>query len=237
MLKTYFKGFQLEEGLRTQPWTTAERDENERYYNFREHPELIPKVLEDYKPWDHYEAVQRFYELVAWVNGPESRFESNDCAFHGPRENFQKDRFPKQLMCSGRFMFFFRDLVQNLSVDSRQVVILDQHRPPAYNANLLFQWFVNRSMELIDQLHQETMWACIAPELFPVRYDEAPVAPADKFGYQFSFQFWAWGDDEKETMENLVAVVDTMLQVLKTMSDELPGAIQNLVDNAEKANK
>ena len=92
-------------------------------------------------------------------------------------------------------------------------------------------------MELIDQFHHETIWACVAPELYPVRYGEAPVTPADRFGYQFSFQFWAWGDDEKETMENLVAVVDTMSQVLKTMSDELPGAIQNLVDNVKKANK
>lgn len=227
----------MEEGLRTQPWTAAERDENERYYNFRQRPELIPEVLEDYKPWDHYEAVQRFYELVAWVNGPESKFESNDCAFHGPRKNDQKDTFPKELVCSGRIMFFFRDLVQNLSVDSRRVVIVDQRRLPNYSANLLFQWFVDRSMELIDQLHQETTWACIAPELYPVRYDEAPVNPADRFGYQFSFQFWAGGDDEQEAMKNLEAVVDTISQVLKTLSDELPAAIQNIVDNAEKAER
>ena len=237
MLKTYFKGFQMEEGLRTQPWTTAERDENERYYNFRQYPELIPEVLEDYKPWDRYEAVQRFYELIAWVNSEESRFESNDCAFHGPRENFQKDRFPKELACSGRFMFFFRDLIQNLSVDSRQVVIVDQRRLPNYRANLLFQWFVNRSMELIDKLHQETLWACVAPELYPTRYDEAPVSPADRFGYQFSFQFWAWGDNEQGTMENLGAAVDTMSQVLKTMSAELPAAGQNIMDSAQKPNK
>jgi len=235
MLKTYFKGFQMEEGLRTQPWTSAERDENERYYNFRQHPELIYEVLEDYKPWDHYEAIQLFYGLLAWVNGPESRFESNDCAFHGPADNFQKDRFPKELMCSGRLMFFFRELTFNLSVDSRQVVIIDQRRPPRYSANLLFQWFVNRSMELIDQLHQETRWACVAPELSPVRYDDAPASPEDRFGYQLSFGFWAWGDDEQETMENLSAAVDTILQVLKTTSDELPAAIQNIVNNAKKS--
>lgn len=30
-MKKYFKGFPLEAGLRTHPWTTGERGENERY--------------------------------------------------------------------------------------------------------------------------------------------------------------------------------------------------------------
>lgn len=191
MKKPYFKRF-VTEGLRTQPWTTAERDENERYYNFRSNPELISKVLEDYKPWDRYKAVQQFYELVAWVNSEDSRFESNDAAFKGPSENFQRDTFLKALVCSGRLMFFFRNLRLNLSVDSRTV----DYTRPDYTLNLFFEWLERRSLQSIERVHQETEWACSALEIYPVLYNEAPVNQADRFGHQISYKFWAWGDDE-----------------------------------------
>jgi hypothetical protein len=227
-MRPYFKGFELNARIRTQPWTTAQRDENEQYHDLRSHPELIPEVLEDYKPWHHYEAVQRFYELLGWANGETSRFQSNDCAFKGPSENNQREKFRKKLVCSGRLMLFFRSLDLNLSVESKEFALRNVKGPPDYSANLLFQWLVQRSLELIGPLDKDSIWTCVALEICPVHYTEASGNDEDKFGHQVSYEFWAWGDDEKETMENLKIVVGTMSRCLKTLSDELPEALREL---------
>src|SRR5579862_773029 len=71
---------------RQHPWTTAgdKPDAVERYWDFRNHPEQISVVLEDFKPYEHHAAVPRFYELLGWVNGDDSLFESNDCGLRPP---------------------------------------------------------------------------------------------------------------------------------------------------------
>jgi hypothetical protein len=227
-LRPYFKGFILNERIRAQPWSTAERDENEKYYDFRAHPELISEVLEDFRPWDHYESVERFYELVRWVNGDDSRFESNDCAFAGPSENAQKEKFSKELVCSGRLMLYFRSLDLNLSTGSGEFALRVEKDPPDYLANLLFEWLVERSLELIGPLDKESIWTCLALEIHPAFYTEALVNDKDKFGHQVSFQFWAWGDNEGETMENFGIVVDAMSRCLRILSDEMPEALRTL---------
>jgi hypothetical protein len=71
------------DGVRSHPWQAAAYDCACRCYDFKTHPELIPKVLEDFVPWAKYPAVQDFYSYVAWLNGPDSELESNACAFAG----------------------------------------------------------------------------------------------------------------------------------------------------------
>ena len=51
------------------------------------HPDQIPLVLPDFKPWSHYPAIQTFYALLTWLNGPDSIFESNDCGLRAPRRD------------------------------------------------------------------------------------------------------------------------------------------------------
>jgi hypothetical protein len=90
-----------------------------KYYDFKKNPELVSEVLEDFKPWAHYDSVQLFYEMLRWVNGPESKFETSDCGFRGPGENQQKDGWPKEMVCSGGLFVFFRNLQYNLSDESK----------------------------------------------------------------------------------------------------------------------
>lgn len=66
---------------RTHPWTFAEHNPSWRYVDFRREPEKIETSLEDFRPWAQFPATQRFYELIRWLNGPDSLFETNDCAF------------------------------------------------------------------------------------------------------------------------------------------------------------
>ena len=195
MEKVWIKGFIRDVGLRRQPWTTAEHDESHKYYDFKRNPDLIPDVLEDYKPWAERRSIQKFYDLVRWVNGDNSPFESNDCAFHGPKPNSQKDRFPKEQVCSGRLMFFFRDPTLNLSDDSIQVASIykGEKEVPPFSISPHLQALAKTSLQLLLDIRPEFQWGSIAIEAHPVVYDEAPFAYENRFGYELSFHFWAWG--------------------------------------------
>jgi hypothetical protein len=69
--------------LRSHPWIDGESDPAHRYYDFRTSPERIRSSLEDMQEWSAYPATETFYRLLEWLNGSESVFESNDCAFSG----------------------------------------------------------------------------------------------------------------------------------------------------------
>lgn len=102
---------------RTHPWTVTEYDEcGGSYHDFKLFPESVPEVLEDFIQHSHRPAVQRFYDFVKWLNRPDGKFESNDCAFRGP-ETHQDVIFRWPLRASGRIEVFFRDLVQNTGRD------------------------------------------------------------------------------------------------------------------------
>src|SRR5215213_968971 len=102
---------------RTHPWTTALSDESHRYYNLIEKPELIETSLEDFLPYNNYPAIQTFYELLKWLNGSDSIFESNDSALSNKIE-INTDRNTPQIAqqshrIRGRLFFFFREHILN----------------------------------------------------------------------------------------------------------------------------
>jgi hypothetical protein len=221
-MQSKFKSFVLEEGVRYHPWTTALRDEKERYYDFRECPDLIPKVLEDFLPWDSYPAIQTFYELLRWLNGPDSKLESNDCAFSGIKEN-GIPQVPKTRGCNGRLMFFLRDIPLNLSPDSEAAreKLKQAKQVVQYKLSRHLQWLGNRSLELIQNTRVSSEYTFVELEIHPVYYSDAPVDENKRLGYELSFKFWAWGDTDEETMRNLHMVVETMFSSLKQISKEM----------------
>jgi hypothetical protein len=106
---------------REHPWNTSVVNSSWRYQNFRENPELIAQVLEDFKPFAHYQAVHTFYDLVRWVNGDGSPFESNDCGLRPPKRDDAPPPmipFDSPIGIHGRFAFFFRDLKVNSQSDA-----------------------------------------------------------------------------------------------------------------------
>ena len=64
---------------RMHPWDKATKNSEWRYYDLKSNLELTPTVLEDFKPWERYPAIQNFYDLLRWINGPDAIFETNDC--------------------------------------------------------------------------------------------------------------------------------------------------------------
>src|SRR5437879_2142848 len=99
--------------IRGHPWRGSEYSDQVEYYDFKTNPELIRAKLEDLKPYTDWPAINRFYELLEWLNGPDSFLETNDCAFRGPAEN-QNPQMAFALECRGRIMLLFRELKLNI---------------------------------------------------------------------------------------------------------------------------
>jgi hypothetical protein len=168
-------------GERAHPWTDAVGDAAARYVDLKASPELIRTALEDFVPWSRYLAVERFYALLAWVNGPGSTIESSDCAFTPPQANDRPDH-AKALVCTGRLMILFRELARNVVPGELAALTLALHR----------------ALAPVDPGFE---FGAIGTTLVPVHYRELP--PAAAHGAQLMVSFWAWGDSETETMNHL----------------------------------
>jgi hypothetical protein len=178
---------------RSHPWSTGAGDDSHRYYDFRAEPELIPVVLEDFRPWGAYAAVRSFYDLLAWINGPDSPFESNDCAFSGPEDNVDDD-FRKHLQCCGRLGLLFRDL--RLNTSERAI-------------NRLIEGIHGR----LRALDPTFAWGAVGTTRLSVDYLELPEGGAR--GSQILISFWAWGDDQREVFASLARVISALREALE----------------------
>lgn len=79
------------------------------FVDFRQQPERIAEVLEDFRPHVDQPAVQTFFDFLRWVNGPESVLETCDCALRGP-EKAKPRKLPRlPLVLHGRVMLMHRE--------------------------------------------------------------------------------------------------------------------------------
>jgi len=193
-LKTFENREEVSAQRRSHPWSTSTGGLSHRYYDFKAKPELIPVVLEDLRPWDAYAAVQSIYRLLAWINGPGSPFESNDCAFDGPEDNVDLG-FPKRLQCCGRLGVLFRDLGLNT------------------NDRAMSRWIgdIHDALRVIDA---GFAWGAVGTTRLRVDYRNLPEGQGE--GSQLLLSFWAWGDDEAEVFENLARVIAALRKALES---------------------
>ncbi len=214
-------------GVRAQPWTESDYVEGGKHYDFRKEPALITEVLEDFVPLANYESVQHFYGLLRWMNGPESPYETNDSRLRTASENKQRHLADKMLVRNGMLMFFFRNLLLNLSDDSQAwSAKFQQHeieqkeiRP---TPNQILKWFAHRFCEELLKVNPDSQDDCLGIQLMPTLYQEAPVHEDGKYGNQIAFRFWVWGDTDEEIMSNLTRTVDAISSCLKTIATECP---------------
>jgi hypothetical protein len=184
-------------GRRTFPWTAADYDPLVRFCDFRSHPELIESSLEDFVPWAHCAGVTDFYSYLRWLNGPESELESEDCAFRGVVKNETPDQFHKRLQTDGRVMLHFRRLLHNCNDASAQ-------------------WLLECFEHYLRQVKQEFVWGCIGLSQAPTFFKEI-----QSHGLTLTMNFWSWGDDEGETMENFRLVVNALREASQYVSQEI----------------
>lgn len=180
--------------LRSHPWTDTADNPECRYYDLTASPELIRSALEDLTPWGHTAAIEQFYLLLTALSHPASAFESNDCAFTGPLEN-KNPAFSKLLQCSGRLMILYRSLARN-TVDGEI-------------ERLAYELHVR-----LGTLDPELLFGVIGTTVVPVRYLALEADGSRQLGSQLMISFWAWGDNEDETMSNLERLLKNISQVL-----------------------
>ena len=78
-------------------------------------------------------------------------------------------------------------------------------------------------MSLIGQelfnLDQHFELGAILLTKFPTLFIEIPAEEEKQQGYCGEILFWAWGDDEPETMANLARVFDNLSSAIKEVSE------------------
>ncbi len=187
---------------RDHPWTISETNPNARYWDFKQKPESIRLVLEDFTPWSRYPAIPRFYELLVWLNGGDSLFESNDCGLRPPgldrdAPGFIKHAFAADpLVIHGRLTIIFRDLAWNTSrpkVNAIKTAIHDGLRDHVRNI----------------------------PAVVKIGEWEHFFTSIKMPGHAITLLFWAWGEDEDRAMKCLSATFEAVHACLKWISDGL----------------
>lgn len=177
---------------RSHPWVDTVDDSECRYYDLTASPEHIQNSLEDFKPFCHHPAVKNFYSLLSELNQPHSGLESNDCAFIGPHKN-DNAAFAKKFQCSGRVMILFRNLIQN-TIDGN------------------IEWLTLELHKYLAVLDVNFRWGIIGTTIVPVRYLALGNHESRQLGFQLMISFWAFGNSEKETMQNVDRVIKNLSQ-------------------------
>jgi hypothetical protein len=114
-------------------------------------------VLEDFRLWSHHAAILRFYELLTWLNGNDSIFESNDCGLRPPKRDNETPEIIRHgftsdpIVVHGRLAFIFRDLAWNASaptVDGLKKAIHDGLRDNVPNIPAVVRWLLGTLIHL-----------------------------------------------------------------------------------------
>lgn len=185
------------ESSRTHPWSVTEYTEDGgAYYDFIQHPALIPRVLEDFRPHAHLQAVQHFYRFLEWTNGPESVLETNDCAL---RPAIKNDGFINgELRIGGRVEILFRNHALNVDLGCIQ-----------------WMW---RMFYLYLQVNRPNFQEAVF-EVAAVPTDYARLPENRCQGQRLRFTFNAYGDSEDEAFDRLYHVFDSLWESARRVSD------------------
>ena len=184
-------------GGRTQPWTDGMSNPEHRYYDLRREPKHIRESLEDFVVLGDSPAVERFYELLEWLNGPNGSFETNDCGCNPIKPSTGDEPLgvrPRKLSFHGRLMLFWRQLEAN--ADDARVGGLIGHLLTSFN----------KPKQLPEAV-------CIGLWRMPTIFLEASP-PCE--GWSICLSWWVWGDSEAEVMETFG---EMLTEVEKALSE------------------
>lgn len=196
------------EGLpRAHPWTTTP-DGKGRYVDFRANPEMIATSLEDFRPWEHYPAVKRFYDLLTWLNGPDSFFETNDAAFRIGPNNTPEQPFP--LQADARLMLFVSDLRLTCT--------------PGFT-----EWLMNNLGAYLQRFTPRISGA--------VGISKAPCffRAASKRADELLLHFWAWGNTEEDALAILDIVFERLWAAFRSMNEDVRDTLEALEAQTSRA--
>lgn len=186
------------------------------FIDFKREPERIAHVLEDFVKFSHKPAIQTFYGLLAWLNGPESILESCDCALRGP-EVHGRDHASRPLCAHGRLMLMYRNPLANC--DER--------------IDLLYDTLGDELNAIDPQLKRDQ--AAVSFALSPVLYKGLSLGCEDEDGFILAapndpgrghhvlLQFQAFGNDTEEAFRHLDRVFQNLELACRRTSEMVKG--------------
>ena len=186
-----------------------------RYVDFKERPDLIRTVLEDFQPFDRTNAVQKFYAMLEWVNGSNSKIETNDCAFRSAGSH-KDPNSTKNLRAHGRLCILHRDPYFN-SDHARAVSLCEKIMEnlivtdPTFTAE---DGVVGLTLNPILQLSISTA------QSVSDKYLECSVNDPG-LGNLTMLSFWVYGKDADEVFSNLERILSNMWSTFRAVSDWL----------------
>jgi hypothetical protein len=188
-------------GCRTHPWSRTEYiEDGGAYYDFKSRPDLIPEVLEDFRPHAKYDAIQQFYKFLRWINtSPQSSLETNDCALRSPHAHGDTI-FDFRLKIDGRLHIFFRDYGNNIDRDC-------------------FTW-LERMFWLYLQVYEPNFRRGLITVL-ACETDYVDLLPQKCRGKLLSLTFNAYGDSEADAFNSLLVVFNGFWEASKRISNSL----------------
>ena len=187
------------------------------FVDFKQHPESIAEVLEDFAHLGHEPAIQTFYRFLAWLNGPESLLESCDCALRGPERHDLKNSH-HILSAHGRLMVMYRDLSANC----------DDRFNTLYNS-------LGRELSSVDPQFSAASGTVGFAGSRALYKDLSSAKPRkdgtinSRFddrgrGHQVLLLFKAFGDDSEDTFKNLERVFKNIELACRRVSEKLQGS-------------
>lgn len=198
-MKVYEHPDEMSGESRQRRWLVSEYDSSHRFYDFRENPELIPTVLEDFVPFADQPSVQEFFKMLANINGAESFFETNDSAFIGPHPNTATQVSSRSLEIRGRVMFYYREIP------------LNTRRP-------YIEWLEDGVHFYLSQLTPELDEGVVGTSIMKMHMPELGSEHAPAQGFELCLHFWSWGDTEAEAWANLHVVISNIQHTLAALS-------------------
>lgn len=163
-------------------------DEASVYVDFKKQPKLIRSALEDLVPFKQWDFVEQFYSLIEWINGSQSRLESNDCVFNAAEEN-PDQQYAYAQKCSARLMILFRDIPENCQARS-------------------IDWLMEAILQQVSMGKPGFKAGAIALSQSPTCYLALGDAPdTGGMGHQVILSFMAYGKNERRCYENMQIVL------------------------------
>lgn len=199
---------------RVHPYSAASDDQS-GYVDFKARPELVELVLEDFKPYSDKKAVQTFYRFLKWINGLDSLLETNDCAFRPP--NSHQDPNSEMALCAhGRVFVLYRDLNLNSSNEhaewlcQRLMEVLRTQDPEFTSHQGVVGFTLNHAIQLaISQANE------LPGGMIDIAADDPGI------GRHLMLSYWAYGNDEDQTFQNLERVFDNIWEATRITSGEI----------------
>jgi hypothetical protein len=201
-MKVYQHNDEMSEVSRECHWLYSEHNPQHRYYDFQTHPELITEVLEDFRLYSAHRAVREFYDLVRNLNGLNSPFETNDCAFKGPHENTSRNVSERSSVASGRLMVFFRNLELNTHLN-------------------YIEWLREGVHFYLSQLTPELVEGVVGTSIMKMHITELGTVNKPAAAHELAVHFWAWGDSDDEVFANLFGVIHNVHQTFYALSSDV----------------